>query len=602
MGTSASVGSSDGVVADDIPLEDKLTWLKRSECLAGISDALLTQLAQHTQVTSYSNGAQLSKQGAAHSKFGIVISGMVDVQEVHFLDPDYEGVVDTNGPDIAAPPGAKMDLNKRCGSIQIGSKENQGFSFGETALVARDQVTLQSIVARTPVKLLTMTSEFTDQLNTVSSGLPNEPELLDAISKGLTMCDKPDLTQVPFFAEIVRMMKDDGRDVMGVLEVLGGLFSYEGVGKRNVVFSAGSHGDKFYIVAGGCIKIHAENCQGSSTTLNMLTKNEVFGEIAILQDTTRTATATAFEPSLLLTTTRAKFEQFLGKTPFFQEYMERAIVHYRTGNSLTLVKFFSELLDAPARIEVGALMTFRDYASGAVVCTEGSEAHEIYVLLSGEVIISCNSKVLSVLGGGSVLGEMAVLTSSRRTCTIETTMPSQVLILGHENFKRFSEAVPLTLMDRFVQLAHSRRESDLASKHGPKNSPTIPSVDDVVKAFADADPSNTPEMVNQPLAQRRQSISQAKEGRRNSTAARRGSVTAGGNGGTMAARAKRAPQRLSSTDEGHGNEEEKEEVADGLGLSTAEMKALEQHHRSSMRIQPTDSDSDTDSDEEGVEK
>ena len=70
--------------------------------------------------------------------------------------------------------------------------------------------------------------------------------------------------------------------------------------------------------------------------------------------------------------------------------------------------------------------------------------------------------------------------------------------MGHENFKRFSEAVPLTLMDRFVQLAHSRRESDLASKHGPKNSPTIPSVDDVVKAFADADPSNTPEMVSKP--------------------------------------------------------------------------------------------------------
>ena len=45
-------------------------------------------------------------------------------------------------------------------------------------------------------------------------------------------------------------------------------------------------------------------------------------------------------------------------------------------------------------------MTFRDYEAGAVVCTEGHEAHEIYVLLSGEVIVSCNSKVRPRVGLG----------------------------------------------------------------------------------------------------------------------------------------------------------------------------------------------------------
>jgi len=596
------VEGEDGKPCEDISLDEKVKWLKMSECLSGIPDELLERLAEHTQVISYNNGSTLSRQGAAHSKFGVVISGMVDVQEVRFLGKDYDGS------DAPAPPGAKVKARR--GSIQIQNKEEQGYSFGETALVANDQVISKSITARTPVKLLTMSAEFTEQLNSGRGlGLLNEPDLLAAISKGLALCDKPDLSKIPFFQDIIHMMKDDGRDVMGVLEVLGGLFSYEGVRKREVIFTAGDHGDKFYIVAGGCVKIHADNCQGKSATLNMLTKNEVFGEIAILHDTKRTATATAFEPSLLLTTNRAKFEHFLHKTPFFQEYMERAIVHYRTGNSLKLVKFFSELLDAEARIEVGALMTFRDYETGAIVCTEGEEAHEIYILLAGEVIVSCNSKVIGTLGSGSVLGELAVLTNTRRTCTVETTTASQLLILGNESFKKFSEVVPWTLMDRLVQLAHSRREQDMASKYGPKQTPAIPSVDDVVKAFATKDEASTPEMVNSSLSARRQSISQAKSARRNSTSARRGSVTAGMSGaGSGSVRSRRAPQRLSSTEEVHGDEEEKEEMGEGLGLSSADMQMLEQHHRSSMRLNAIEkaaragSDSDTDSDDEGTEK
>ena len=87
-------------------------------------------------------------------------------------------------------------------------------------------------------------------------------------------------------------------------------------------------------------------------------------------------------------------------------------------------------------MELGALLSFRDYEANAVVCREGEEASELRILLRGAVVVSYNGKVLATLGSGALLGEMGVLTGTPHSCTVETTEPTQMLILGRENFKK----------------------------------------------------------------------------------------------------------------------------------------------------------------------
>ena len=76
--------------------------------------------------------------------------------------------------------------------------------------------------------------------------------------------------------------------------------------------------------------------------LAMLTRNDWFGEIALLEDTRRTATAKAFEGSLVLSITREKFNQFLKVVPHFRDIVAPSLQR-RTANTLKTVEFFKDL-------------------------------------------------------------------------------------------------------------------------------------------------------------------------------------------------------------------------------------------------------------------
>ena len=69
----------------------------------------------------------------------------------------------------------------------------------------------------------------------------------------------------------------------------------EHLGKGTLLFEKGDKGDYFYIIATGEILIHI-----GETELNRHHKGEYFGEMALLDDTPRSTSATALEETLLL--------------------------------------------------------------------------------------------------------------------------------------------------------------------------------------------------------------------------------------------------------------------------------------------------------------
>ena len=82
----------------------------------------------------------------------------------------------------------------------------------------------------------------------------------------------------------------------------------------DVLFREGDRGDEMFVVSTGKIRI-TKKVNGEDRVLADLASGEFLGEMAILNDEPRTATATALEESVLLVYDKRTFERLLYRNP-----------------------------------------------------------------------------------------------------------------------------------------------------------------------------------------------------------------------------------------------------------------------------------------------
>ena len=82
-----------------------------------------------------------------------------------------------------------------------------------------------------------------------------------------------------------------------------------------IVFNQGDPGDALYAVVTGKIRISAGAADGREIFLNIMEPGDTFGEIALLDGGTRTASATATMPSELVSIRREHFLGLLEREP-----------------------------------------------------------------------------------------------------------------------------------------------------------------------------------------------------------------------------------------------------------------------------------------------
>ena len=82
------------------------------------------------------------------------------------------------------------------------------------------------------------------------------------------------------------------------------------------IFTAGSYGDEMYIIHSGKVEISLMTDHGKQI-LAIVGKGGIFGEMALLSDTPRTATAVAIEPTTLLPFSREAMVARIESNPAF---------------------------------------------------------------------------------------------------------------------------------------------------------------------------------------------------------------------------------------------------------------------------------------------
>jgi len=126
---------------------------------------------------------------------------------------------------------------------------------------------------------------------------------------------------------------------------------------------------------------------------------------------------------------------------------------------------FLDRLTAEQRSDLFAAGTRRRYPAGSTVFHVGEPAHEVLVVLAGEVKALVGSLdgrevILDVLGAGALLGEIAALDGDVRSATVQALGPIEVLAVRIDTFAEFLIAHPPVLHQLAVLVAGRLRASD----------------------------------------------------------------------------------------------------------------------------------------------
>jgi CRP-like cAMP-binding protein len=97
-------------------------------------------------------------------------------------------------------------------------------------------------------------------------------------------------------------------------------------GRGETIFSRGDSGDRAYVILSGAVDLVIESPDGRELILARLEDNEHFGEMALLDDQERSATARASEPTELLVILRENFLQVLQQSPDMSREIIRALI------------------------------------------------------------------------------------------------------------------------------------------------------------------------------------------------------------------------------------------------------------------------------------
>lgn len=243
------------------------------------------------------------------------------------------------------------------------------------------------------------------------------------------------LPPIPLFSEL------PASDFAGVLAAL----KLRRARPGEVILAEGQPGESFYVLARGTVGVTKHLAHGGESRLATLHEGAIFGEMALVSASPRTATVTAESDCDLLEFDRAALVAASRSVATIAAALDKFTRERLLNNLLATAPLFRPL-DRKQRFDLIRRFKAHDVAAGVTVIEEGSAGRGLFVLLSGQVDVSkrdADEKVLlATLGPGEVFGEISLVNDEPASATVTAASQSTVLFLARDVFERLVEAVP----------------------------------------------------------------------------------------------------------------------------------------------------------------
>ena len=188
--------------------------------------------------------------------------------------------------------------------------------------------------------------------------------------------------------------------------------------------------------------------------LYMILPGETFGELAIIADAPRSATATAFKKSRVLSLDEKRTLTSLQQEPRFAlQLVSSLTAQMRRSVEKLLAAGGGELkprLDGSG-LNPDQLAKLRSalgdpaptsMKKGETVVSQGAQGVNMYVVLDGRVSIGIDGKPVEQIGAGETFGEVAMLGTATRSATAVAQEDGAWLPVNRDAFVKIVKAQP----------------------------------------------------------------------------------------------------------------------------------------------------------------
>jgi CRP-like cAMP-binding protein len=207
--------------------------------------------------------------------------------------------------------------------------------------------------------------------------------------------------------------------------------------------------DKMYVLILGEIEMIAQD-----KVIGTVRAGETFGEMAVIAQAPRTATARAKTACTVIGLDDKQFQVALQQKPEFA-LMLMSIMNSRLRSTISRLNANRALHAGEAKESVvfdkkllTALVKWMEgqeparYDAGKVIMQEGTGGAFMYIVLEGKVAISIKGGIVARAGAGGVFGEMALVDQSVRAATATAETPCTLLAINRNLFLHLVKTSP----------------------------------------------------------------------------------------------------------------------------------------------------------------
>jgi NTE family protein/lysophospholipid hydrolase len=230
----------------------------------------------------------------------------------------------------------------------------------------------------------------------------------------------------------------------------------------------GDPGDALYVIRSGEFDVVLELDGGRHQTLARRGAGDCVGEMALLSQRTRSATVIAREPAQVLRIAADAFESVLARHPSVRAHLIALAARRLPSLHLAATGLFVGM-DSVVLERFDQETNWVRLRGGETLVRQGERADEMFVVVHGslEVVVEDRegrARLVDVLGSGSSVGEMALLSDEPRSATVRAIRDSELVRISKDDFVRLLDEHPRTAVELSRTLVRRLRQTTSAPR------------------------------------------------------------------------------------------------------------------------------------------